>query len=126
MSITIRPLHSLFGAEISGLDTARPNEALRAQVEALMDEYAVCLLPDQAIEADQQVAFTRLFGPLEPPPAARGNRGERDFGLPPEVFPITNMRPDGLFQQEDDAARQYRLANALWHTDSSFRQTGAT
>jgi alpha-ketoglutarate-dependent 2,4-dichlorophenoxyacetate dioxygenase len=126
MAIATRPLHPLFGAEVSGLETARPSAALRAEVETLMDEFAVCVLPDQAIEADQQVAFTRLFGALEPPPAARGNRGERDFGLPPEVFPITNMRPNGSFQPEDDAARQYRLANALWHTDSSFRQTGAT
>ena len=126
MAITIRAVHPLCGAEITGLDTGRPDEALRAQVEALMDEYAVCILPGQAIDADQQVAFTRLFGTLEPPPAARGRRGERKFDLPPEVFPITNMRPDGTFQPEDDAARQYRLANALWHTDSSFRQTGAT
>jgi alpha-ketoglutarate-dependent 2,4-dichlorophenoxyacetate dioxygenase len=126
MSISVTPLHPLFGARVEGLDAARPTPALRARIERLMDEYAVIVLADQDMEAEDQVAFTRLFGDLEPPPAARGDRGERRSRLPPEVFPITNMNDDGTFQKEDDAARRYRIANSLWHTDSSFRQTGAT
>ena len=126
MHISVTPLHPLFGARVEGLDAGRPDATLRARVETLMDQYGVTVLAGQDIEAEDQVAFTRLFGPLEPPPAARGDRGERRSRLPPEVFPITNVSADGAFQKEDDAARQYRLANALWHTDSSFRQTGAT
>ena len=126
MPISITPLHPLFGARVAGLDAGRPDAALRAEIERLMDAYGVIALVDQRIEAEEQVAFTRLFGVLEPPPAARGDRGERKSKLPPEVFPITNVNDDGSFQTENDAARQYRLANALWHTDSSFRQTGAT
>ncbi len=126
MPIKVTSLHPLFGARVEGLDAGKPDETLRAVVEDLMDEHGVIVLTGQDIEAEDQVAFTRLFGVLEPPPAARGDRGESRYKLPPEVFPITNVHADGSFQREDDAARQYRIANSLWHTDSSFRQTGAT
>ena len=126
IGLAARPLHPVFAAEIHGADCARPTPELRAGVEAMMDRYAVCVLPGQDIDAHQQVAFARTFGALESPPRARGSRGEASRNFPPEIFPITNLTETGEFQKEDDAARQYRLANALWHTDSTFRQTGST
>ncbi len=126
MAIEARQLHPIFAAEILGADTRKPTPELRADIERMMDRYGVCALPAQDIDADQQVAFARLFGTLERPPNVRGSRGARMAKYPPEIFPITNLAGDGELQAEDNAARLYRLANALWHTDSTFRQTGAT
>jgi len=126
MALHARRLHPMFAAEITGADARHPTPGLRDDIEFLMDQYGVCVLPAQDIDADQQVAFARLFGTLEHPPGARGSRGARTAKYPPEIFPITNLTEDGEIQAEDNAARQYRLANLLWHTDSTFRQTGAT
>ncbi len=124
--LSAKRLHPVFAAEISGADTAHPTPELRRGIEAMMDRYAVCVLPDQFIDAGQQVALAKTFGTLESPPRVRGSRGDAAQNFPPEIFPITNLTEAGQFQKEDDAARQYRLANALWHTDSTFRQTGST
>ena len=126
MELRARSLHPVFAAEISGADASRPSPDLRDAIEAMMDRHAVCVLPGQTIDAHQQVAFAKTFGALESPPRVRGSRGARTEKFPPEIFPITNLTEDGDIQAEDNAARQYRLANALWHTDSTFRQTGAT
>ncbi len=126
MAIHARQLHPLFAAELTGVDTSQPTPELRADIERMIDQHGVCVLPGQNINAQQQVDFARLFGALERPPQVRGSRGARDAKFPPEIFPITNLTEDGQIQTEDNAARAYRLANALWHTDSTFRQTGAT
>jgi alpha-ketoglutarate-dependent 2,4-dichlorophenoxyacetate dioxygenase len=126
MTVEARQLHPLFAAEITGVDTSKPTPELRATIERMMDQYGVCVLPGQNIDARQQVDFAKLFGVLENPPRVRGSRGARSAKFPPEIFPITNLTEEGDIQKEDDAARAYRLANALWHTDSTFRQTGAT
>ena len=74
MELRARPLHPVFAAEITGADAGQPYPALRDAVEAMMDQYAVCVLPGQNIDAHQQVAFARTFGALENPPRVRGSR----------------------------------------------------
>ena len=111
--------HPLFFADVRGLDASAPSEALRGEVEAIMDRYAVCVLRNQNLDDESQIAFTSLFGPLESQP---GTRGRKKRSPRMEIWNVTNIGVDGNFQTEDDASRQYRIANQLWHTDSSFRQ----
>lgn len=111
--------HPSFFADVRGLDASAPNEGLRAEVEAIMDRYAVCVLRDQNLDDDRQIAFSSLFGPLESQP---GTRGRKKRSPRMEIWNVTNIDADGNFQTDDDASRQYRIANQLWHTDSSFRQ----
>ena len=130
MSLTITPLHPLFAAKITGVDLSKPiDDGVQRAIERAMDAYAVCVLPDQRLEDEQQVAFSRLYGPLEVPTPVQGKSGTivRSTRVPHrEIFDISNLDENGKILDEDDARRSYRLGNQLWHTDSSFRQKSAT
>jgi alpha-ketoglutarate-dependent 2,4-dichlorophenoxyacetate dioxygenase len=66
MGVSIRQLHPVFVGEVSGLDVSRPLTPDEARaVEAGMDRYAVLVFHDQTITDEQQMAFSRNFGPLE-------------------------------------------------------------
>ena len=67
MAIEIRQLHPLFVGEVSGVDLTRAlAPADVAAIEAGMDRYAVLVFHDQDITDDQQIAFSRNFGEIEP------------------------------------------------------------
>src|SRR5262249_8747237 len=66
MSLTVTPLPPLFVAEIRGVDLRQPIDAVtQREIERAMDQYAVCVIPDQPLGDEQQIAFARLYGPLE-------------------------------------------------------------
>ena len=69
--ITIRKVTPVIGAEIHGVDLARPlgNEAFQAVHDALMDN-TVVFFRDQTMDHAQQMAFGRMFGTLHVHPAA--------------------------------------------------------
>ena len=66
MSIEIIPTGAAIGAEIRGVDLARPidNETFAA-IERAYNDHAVIFFRDQQITPLQQVAFTRRFGEIE-------------------------------------------------------------
>jgi alpha-ketoglutarate-dependent 2,4-dichlorophenoxyacetate dioxygenase len=129
MSLSATPLHPLFAAKITGVDLSRPIEAgLRHAIERAMDEHAVCVLPDQRLEDEQLIAFSRLYGPLEVSPPVQGKSGTAVFNARVqhrEIFDVSNLDETGAILDENDARSAYRLGNQLWHTDSSFRQKSA-
>jgi alpha-ketoglutarate-dependent taurine dioxygenase len=62
----ITPLHPCFGARIDGVDLARPlDDATFQQVHDAFQEHSVLVFPDQRLTDEQQMAFSRRFGPLE-------------------------------------------------------------
>jgi alpha-ketoglutarate-dependent sulfate ester dioxygenase len=64
-TLTIRPLQPTIGAEISGIDLARPlSDAERDQIKAAILTYKVVFFRDQHLDQDQHAAFARRFGPL--------------------------------------------------------------
>jgi len=66
MTVSFRPLHPAFAAEVSGIDCGRKlSREEVAAVEAGMDQYAVLVFPGQNITDEQQLAFTLHFGELE-------------------------------------------------------------
>ena len=131
MSLSVKPLHALFGAEIRGVDLSKPiDAATQRAIENAMDEYAIAVLPDQALDDDHQVAFAGLYGPLEVAPLVKGKTGTRGIGgkriKHREIFDISNLDDDGRILDADDQRAVYQQGNQLWHTDSSFRQKSAT
>ena len=130
MALSVRPLHPLFAAEVTGLDLrAPPHEETRRAVAAVMDRHAVAILPGQFIDDAEQLRFTRLFGELEVRPLQRGRNqhpGESERIRHHEVFDVSNLDEQGNMLAADDERRNYTVANRLWHTDSSFRQVSAT
>jgi|GEM_PF-1773283 len=67
MDLAIRQLHPLFVAEVSGADLSRDVDlATRNAVAHAMDEYAVCVLPDQNIDKYVLSYFSRFSSSTAP------------------------------------------------------------
>ena len=64
--VTVTPLGNALGAEIGGLDLARPftPAELEAVRTAIQDHHLLCFR-DQHLDSDEQVAFSQQLGPLE-------------------------------------------------------------
>ena len=66
MALTIKPLHPLFVAEVTGLDIREPlSLEIQAQIKNLIDQHGILIFRDQNISDDQQVVFSRYFGEIE-------------------------------------------------------------
>jgi alpha-ketoglutarate-dependent 2,4-dichlorophenoxyacetate dioxygenase len=130
MDLAIKQLHPLFAAELRGIDLGRDiGPATQQAVEHAMNEYAVCVLPEQALDDERQIAFSRLYGPLENASAVKSQRKAGVIGQRirhPEIFDVSNLDENGKIMSGDDARWVYRQANELWHSDSSFRQKSST
>ena len=122
----ITPLHQDFIGEVSAIDISVPlTPAQAAEIEAGMDRYAVLVFPDQPLTDDEQCAYSRNFGELEATLIGQMSKpSERRLG-PVEIGDISNLDPSGKLRQRDDNRRMYALGNRLWHSDASFRSTGA-
>jgi alpha-ketoglutarate-dependent 2,4-dichlorophenoxyacetate dioxygenase len=124
MSIELHPLTPHIGARMTGIDVRRPLTSAEVEaIEAAMDKYAVLVLPGQDITDEQQLAFSRNFGPLE----EGANSGARDSELRlPVVFAdVSNLDKQGRIAPRDNKKRMAALANRLWHSDASFRAVPA-
>lgn len=131
MTLPVKPLQPLFATEIRGADLSKPiDEATRCAIESAMDQYGVGVLPGQALDNEHQIAFAKLYSPLEVAPLVKGKTGTRRLGgnriKHREIFDISNLDDDGRILDADDQRAAYSLGNQLWYTDSSFRQKSAT
>jgi alpha-ketoglutarate-dependent 2,4-dichlorophenoxyacetate dioxygenase len=123
MRITFAPFTPVFAAECSGVDIAEPLTPQEAPaIDAGMDEYAVLVFRrDTPLTTEQQIAFTKNFGDLEPPyTQVRSRDGEsrlRDQNL----ADISNLGANGRLLDRSDRRRLFSLGNQLWHSDSSYK-----
>jgi alpha-ketoglutarate-dependent 2,4-dichlorophenoxyacetate dioxygenase len=122
MAIEAIPLHSMLGAEVHGVDLTRAvPPAVFAEIEAAFNLYGILILPGQPVTDEQQLAFSRLFGPLEVNP----NYAASEMRLRPDIADISNLDAEGRVLPRDDRRNLFNLGNQLWHTDSSFKHTPA-
>jgi alpha-ketoglutarate-dependent 2,4-dichlorophenoxyacetate dioxygenase len=120
MTIEVTPLTSVFAGRMTGIDARRkltPDEA--ASVDAGMDRYAVLVLPGQDITDEQQIEFSRNFGPLQN--GANATERKAQLRLDPAFADVSNIGKDGQRLARDDRRRMASLGNRLWHSDASFR-----
>jgi alpha-ketoglutarate-dependent 2,4-dichlorophenoxyacetate dioxygenase len=120
MAIRVRPLHPHIGAEVTGVDLRQDLAASDfAVIEAAFNQHAVLVFPGQPLSDEQQMAFSRHFGPLETNPAYAGERKKR---IPHrEIADISNLDTEGEVMSADDERLLFSRGNQLWHTDSSFK-----
>lgn len=118
-AIRIAPLDAPLGAEIRGLDAARPlaPDALEAVVGAWR-RHLVLLLRDQSLDDDALLGFSRQLGELDPP-------GPNPYGAPfladyPDINVISNVVEDGK------PIGSLGAGEAEWHTDMSYLETPPT
>jgi taurine dioxygenase len=110
MPIEIVPTGAALGAEIRGIDLAKPIEdATFAEIERAYNEHGVIFLRDQHITPPEQVAFTRRFGEI-----AFNIFGER-WSVPgnPEIVVVSNVTEDGQ-------PIGVRRAGENWHSDMCY------
>ena len=122
MSVTIRQIGPCFAGEVTGLDMRRaltPDEV--DAINAGMDKYAVLVFHDQKITDDQQLAFSRNFGRLEPTGGGNITKPHEYRLQQPEMIDVSNLDRDHKPLALDDRRRMFNLGNRLWHSDSSFR-----
>ena len=129
MKLVVTPFQTLFVAKITGVDLGRPiDEATQRAIERAMDTYAVCVLPGQHLEDEEQIAFSRLYGPLEVSKGIARKSGaacrKRRIAYS-EIFDISNLDENGGIRAEQDARSSLLQVTELWHTDLSFRQGSA-
>ena len=106
----IRRFDAPLGAEVVGLDLARPlSDADFARVHRAHLAHHVLVFREQHITPAQQVAFSARFGTLQ-------RHVLHQFGLPghPEVLVVSNIIEDG---------RPIGLGDAgvFWHSDLSYK-----
>lgn len=114
-STTYRIVGQTFAAEASGIDLRSKLSASQvAGIEAALAEYGVVIFHDQDLDADQQIAFIRNFGPDR-------NAGFKEVaGANPIFVDVGNVDDQGRPIPKEGAQGAYLLANRLWHTDGSF------
>ena len=125
MPLEIRQLHPLFAGEVSGVDLRRPlsRDEVTA-IDAGMDRHAVLIFHGQEITDEQQVAFSRNFGTLEPAVGGNVTKPE-ERRLSVELADVSNLDQHARPLARDDRRRMFNLGNRLWHSDSSFRAVPA-
>lgn len=105
----IRPLPGPLGAEVIGLDLRRPlaDADFRRIHRAHLDHH-VLVFREQHISPDEQVDFSRRFGPLQ-------IHVLNQFALPghPEVLIVSNIKEGGRPIGLGDAGH-------FWHSDLSY------
>ena len=108
MSLNIRRLAGALGAEITGVDLARPlDDATIVAIRRTLVDHQVIFFRDQAMTPAQQVAFGARFGPLNIHPYVSGMAGQ------PEVMEIIKEPADKT------------NFGGGWHSDMSFLETPA-
>ena len=109
MTLDIRPFDTALGAEVRGVDLARPldTETFTA-IEQAYDSNSVLLFRDQSIDEAQHLAFSRRFGELEVHVLDQYLHQEH-----PEILIVSNVMDGDRHVGIYDAGR-------YWHTDLSY------
>ncbi|HEX5531307.1 MAG TPA: TauD/TfdA family dioxygenase, partial [Methylomirabilota bacterium] len=89
---TVTPLHSVFAAEVSGVDLSRPlDDATFERIAVAFDDHSVLVFRGQALTDEQQMAFSERWGPLETTVRTLG--GEDRLGA--HIVDLSNTDADG-------------------------------
>lgn len=117
MTMNVERLSSVLGAAVTGLDTARPlSAALFTDLRrAWLDHDGLLVIRDQHLTPEQQITFSRNFGPLFGE-ADRFQESVQRYLHPdyPAIYRVSNKVRDG------EPLGRAKAGN-YWHSDVSFR-----
>ena len=117
--MNIEPLHTEFGARISGVDLSLElDQPTFAQIDLALNRHSFLLFENQQMNDQAHLDFTRRFGELEEEHVSYYSRGEITY-----MGTVGNIDADG----NKVSARQIKSStgNEMWHSDSSFREIPA-
>jgi len=116
--ISVRQIHPLFAAEVTGADLAALTPDQVATLQDASNRHAVLVFPGQSLDDDRLLTLGRLFGDVEPP---RNHRVQQRLKHA-ELADISNLTAANALRAPDDQRRLDSLGNRLWHSDASFRE----
>jgi alpha-ketoglutarate-dependent 2,4-dichlorophenoxyacetate dioxygenase len=117
---TVEPLHSEFGARVTGVNfSSQPDAKTALRIHELIDEYSFVVFPGQACDDERHLAFTQALGNAEPSHIAKGEGKLEYFGT------IGNVQADGSVLGNDHQKTKFLTGNNMWHTDASFKPVPA-
>jgi taurine dioxygenase len=112
-AIEVRKIGEALGAEVSGVDLSQPlaPESF-AEIRKAWLEHLVLRFRGQMLSDPQLLAFSRLFGELDPP-------GPNPYGKPflpeqPDMNVISNIKADGV------PIGGLGDGEAIWHADMTY------
>jgi alpha-ketoglutarate-dependent 2,4-dichlorophenoxyacetate dioxygenase len=121
-ALVITAVHPCLGAEVAGVDLARPlDDDVFARIAAAFDEHSVLVFHGQHLTDEQQMVFSARFGPLETTVRTMGNEDR----LGAHIVDLSNTDEHGRPMPWTDRRMLYHSGNQLWHSDSSFKPVPA-
>jgi alpha-ketoglutarate-dependent taurine dioxygenase len=120
MSLEIRPhpYGNHLSAEVRGIDLAGPIDAdAFTTLHDAWVRHKVLVFVDQDISDEEQIEFTKRFGPLEefPMKAVRADANR-------EIFRVSNVDTQGNHLPAEHNTVRYLHVTQHWHVDSSYRE----
>jgi len=112
-AIEVRSIGEALGAEVTGVDLARSLAApVFAQIRQAWLDHLVIRFRSQRLSDSELLAFSRLFGELDPP-------GPNPYGMAflpdhPEMNVISNIKADGV------PIGGLGDGEAIWHADMTY------
>jgi taurine dioxygenase len=109
-NIEVQPVGYALGAKVTGVDLSKPlNQDTVAQITAAWTKHLVLVFPDQNLDPESLIGFTRNFGELD-------NYESQPFNRHPEYDeimllsnkPVSGKLPAGAYNGQN------------WHTDLSY------
>ena len=108
VSLSVRPVGTFLGAEITGVDLTKPlNAEIVTAIAAAHVEHGIVVLPDQTISPEDLMRFGRYFGELSVHPFSTSSDNA------PELIVYDNK--EGNPPVDTD----------IWHSDETFRECPA-
>lgn len=115
MSLEIRPLSQALGAEIIGLDASCSLDSnIFATVHQAHLDYLVLVFREQTLTPQQQIDFSKCFGPLD----AHPSQGNAHINGYPDILVVST-------KQENGKDVGIRNAGPKWHSDLAYRDRPA-
>ena len=111
-AIEVRPLGPQIGVEIRGVDLRRLDDASFARIYRAWLDHNVAVVPEQTLDIDDFLTYSRRFGLVVPHPSKMTRHPER-----PEItlLGVNKFGADGAL----DLAI-YRRGAEGWHTDGAY------
>jgi taurine dioxygenase len=114
MPLQVKQLQNV-GVEVSGFDINAPfDDALQTELKALWYEHGILLFRNQDITPERQIAFSRIFGPLEMHPLKVNTLAEN-----PELFVLENGGENDRFMTAFYGGREI-VGRLDWHIDLHY------
>ena len=114
MSLEIVALENV-GVEVRGFDITQPiDEDTEQTLIALWDEHGILVFRDQEVNPERQIAFSRIFGPLESHPIEETT--SREY---PELFMLASNPEQEQYMTATYAGEEI-VSRLDWHMDLHY------